>query len=285
MSISSRSAGRTAAFSAKSSSRPRSRKISSRAVGRCTFITTRSPSSSRARCTWPMVPAASGSGSMLSKTSSHGTCSSCSITATTSAWVSGGTLSCRWASSSTNSCGSRPGRVDRIWPSLEKVGPSCSSASRSRLARSAVESVWPSARSARPYLPTMRPILSARSRSSPPASSVSSSSGSRTVCIPSVVLTMTTVQRALCEIRFGTLPSRNSLRPLMPAFPTTRTSAPSSMAASTIARGGSGWMRTRARPRSPASSRASSRRLASASAMSTSPFSAGITWTMTSSAP
>ncbi len=104
------------------------------------------------------------------------------------------------------------------------------------------------------------------------------------VCIPSVVLTITTVQRALCEMRFGTLPSRNSLRPLMPAFPTTSTSAFSSAAASTIACGGSGWTRTLAWPRSPAISRASSWRLSSAPAMSTSPLAAGITWTMTSSA-
>ena len=41
----------------------------------------------------------------------------------------------------------------------------------------------------------------------------------------SAVFTITTVQAALCETRFGTLPSRNSLRPLMPMLPTTRTSA------------------------------------------------------------
>jgi hypothetical protein len=45
--------------------------MSSRAVGRCTLTTTRSPVSSVARWTWPIVPAASGCGSTLSKTSSH----------------------------------------------------------------------------------------------------------------------------------------------------------------------------------------------------------------------
>ena len=72
---------------------------------------------------------------MCSKTSSHGTPSSCSITCTTSASVSGGTSSCRRASSATTSGGIRSGRVERIWPSLAKVGPSSSSVSRSRAAR------------------------------------------------------------------------------------------------------------------------------------------------------
>ena len=50
------------------------------ASGRCTFTTTFSPFASVARCTWAIVPAASGCGSMWSNTSSHGTPSSCSIT-------------------------------------------------------------------------------------------------------------------------------------------------------------------------------------------------------------
>ena len=67
--------------------------ISSRAPGRCTLTTTRSPLSSVALCTWPIVPAASGSGSIEAKTSSQGTPSSSSITCTTSASVSGATSS------------------------------------------------------------------------------------------------------------------------------------------------------------------------------------------------
>src|SRR5262249_44509206 len=59
------------------------------------------------------------------------------------------------------------------------------------------------------------------------------------------VFTMTTVQRALCETRFGTLPSRNSRRPLMPMLPTTRTSARSASAAATIASEGSSPTPTR----------------------------------------
>ncbi len=42
----------------------------------------------------------------------------------------GGTLSCRFASSSANSVGSRSRRVDRIWPNLMNTGPSDSIASR-----------------------------------------------------------------------------------------------------------------------------------------------------------
>ena len=72
--------------------------------------------------------------STCSNTSSHGTPSSCSITPTTCSSVSGGTLSRSVASSSMNSGGRRSGRVDRICPSLQNVGPSSSSAARTRLA-------------------------------------------------------------------------------------------------------------------------------------------------------
>jgi hypothetical protein len=51
----------------------------------------------------------------------------------------------------------------------------------------------------------------------------------------SAVFTITTVQRALCETRFGTLPSRNSFRPAIPMLPTTSTSASSASAAAMIA--------------------------------------------------
>ena len=63
------------------------------------------------------------------------------------------------------------------------------------------------------------------------------------------MFTITTVQRAACETRFGTLPSRNSVRPPMPALPTTSTSALSSSAARTMPAAGSGSTRTTARAR------------------------------------
>ena len=139
MSMSSRSAGRSAAFSAKSSSRPRSRRIVPR--GRALHLDHHAVAvlepcpvhladrSGRERLGVDALE------DVLPWHLQH-----CSITATTSSCVSGGTLSCRCESSTTNSCGSKPGRVDKICPSFENVGPGCSSASRRRLARSAVVS-------------------------------------------------------------------------------------------------------------------------------------------------
>src|SRR4051812_36040082 len=83
---------------------------------------------------------------------------------------------------------------------------------------------------------------------------------------PSVVLTMITVQRALWLIRFGTFPSRNSLRPAIPALPTTSTSIAASPAAPTIAIAGSSSTTTWARPRRPASRSASDWRASAAAA-------------------
>ena len=98
MSITSFRPGRFAAFSANTSRSARSCSISSRASGRWTLITTFSPVASVARWTWAIVPAASGLGSTVSKTSSHGTPSSSSIIETTSASERGATLSRRVAS-------------------------------------------------------------------------------------------------------------------------------------------------------------------------------------------
>ena len=57
----------------------------------------------------------------------------CSMTLTTCSSLSGGTWSCSVASSSMNSGGRRSGRVERICPSFANVGPSSSSALRTRL--------------------------------------------------------------------------------------------------------------------------------------------------------
>ena len=210
-----------------------------------------------------------GTGSRDSNTSSHGTPSSSSITVTTSSWVSGGTLSWSFASSSTNAEGIRSGRVDRICPSLAKVGPSSSSALRNRLARSRMACSL-----GRPFdratnssfhasFATTDPIDAARPRSFP-STSTSGGEPSRSIAgggscpfpLTSAVLTMTTVHRALWETRFGTFPRRNSLRPVMPRLPTTRTSTCSSCAAVTMARAGSVSTATCARPLAPAISRA-----------------------------
>ena len=87
---------------------------------------------------------------------------------------------------------------------------------------------------------------------------------------------MTTVQGALCETRFGTLPSRNSRRPLMPTFPTTSTSAFSSPATRMIAAEGSSPASTRAPAPSDSAKRVSSGR--------TDAVPSATTWRTTSSA-
>ena len=164
MSTSLRRPGRFSALLANSSRSPRSRMIATRAPRRCTLTTTFWPVSRVATCTCPIVPAASGSGSIDSNTSSQGTPSSSSITETTSSSLMGVTLSWSVASSSMNSGGSRSGRVERIWPSLAKVGPSSSRARRRLRARSR-SGTSPAPRSRRPYLATTRPISAARPRS------------------------------------------------------------------------------------------------------------------------
>ena len=87
---------------------------------------------------------------------------------------------------------------------------------------------------------------------------------------PSEVSTMTTVHGALCETRFGTLPSRNSRRPLMPTLPTTSTSAFSCAAARTIASdGSSAAISTSARAPSDSANRVSSGSTAAARSVTT----------------
>jgi multisubunit Na+/H+ antiporter MnhB subunit len=63
--------------------------------------------------------------------------------------------------------------------------------------------------------------------------------------VSGVVLTITTVHLALCEMRLGTLPSRNSFLPLIPRLPTTSMSARRSWAAARMAEAGSGSTATR----------------------------------------
>lgn len=240
--------------------------MSVRASGRWTLMTTRSPVASPARCTWPIVPAASGDGSIVSKTSSHGTPRSCSMTRTTSDSDSGATRSRSCESSSMNSGGKRSGRVDRICPSFANVGPSSSSAARNRCACRRRASDPPSSPMGRsnssrtPCFASTAAIVAPRAN--PPPACVPFDSAAlpapRAAPLPSAepVLTMMTVHRALWLMRFGTLPRRNCRRPAMPAFPTTRTSAASSLAARTIAIAGSSSNTTFPRARCPAIDRA-----------------------------
>jgi hypothetical protein len=205
-----------------------------------------------------------------------------------------------------NSGGSRSGRVERICPSLQNVGPSSSSAARIRLA-CRTRPTEPSA-SGRPnssFSPCLAKTVAifvprAISRGWVAVSTCElritvALRGSRIgAATPSVVLTMITVHRALWLMRFGTLPSRNSFRPAIPALPTTSTSISASSAAWTIAIAGSSSITTWARPRSPAirsasiwsSSAALRARVASAAPNSVSALVDGnTTWTRWSSAP
>src|SRR5262245_51937310 len=168
-----------------------------------------------------------------------------------------------------NSGGNRSGRVDKIWPSLQNVGPSSSRASRSRLAlraRPAVPSSSGRPKTSRsPCLAKTVAIFDPRAIrcgwvsgvGAPARITVPPGAAGIVLVTPSVVFTMITVHRALWLIRFGTLPSRNSLRPAIPALPTTRTSMRASSAAPTIAIAGSSSTTTWARPRPPASRSAS----------------------------
>ncbi len=270
MSITCLSSLRSDTFSANSSSSARSCSMSSRAPGRWTFTTTRSPLASVARCTWAIVPAASGVDSIESNTSSHGTPSSCSITVTTCSSESGGTWSCSEASSSMNSGGSRSGSRRQH---LTELGER-----RSQLLEGRRAAAWPGggSRCCRPrpagrrapsgravaitdaiFVPARHEVRLGSRQPRCPGSTVLWR-GSAVAAFPSGanVLTMITVHRALWLIRFGTLPRRNSLRPAIPALPTTRTSISSSSVACTIAMAGSSSTTTFACPRSPASCRA-----------------------------
>ena len=163
-----------------------------------------------------------------------------------------------------NSGPRRSGRVDRICPSLQNVGPSSSNASRMRFAwrwRPTAPS-W-SGRPKSSFRPCLAKTVAIFVPRAIRCGCVSTSGaperitvGLVGVCtawpIPSVVFTMITVQRALWLMRFGTLPSRNSLRPAIPAFPTTRTSIAAASAAWTIAIAGSSSTTTWDLPRSPA---------------------------------
>ena len=126
------------------------------------------------------------------------------------------------------------------------------------------------------------------------ASSVSSRGALPATAGTDPVFTMMTVQRALCEMRFGTLSRRNSVLPCIPAFPTTRTSAPASSAVRTMTFGASSSTSTLALPRTPASSaamressdaalRARVPAAAPASVVPRAPV--GRTWMISSSAP
>ncbi|MDT4836183.1 hypothetical protein FQZ97_698700 [compost metagenome] len=121
--------------------RARSFSITPRMLGRSTFTATSriSPWLVRmvAKCTCAIEALAMGVSSNCTNTSLTGRRKARSMVATATAEGNGGTRSCRKASSSAMSGGSRSRRVDSTWPNFTKIGPSRSSASRRRWPRGA----------------------------------------------------------------------------------------------------------------------------------------------------
>ena len=194
------------------------------ASGRCTFTTTRWPSAMRARCTCPIVPAASGSRIDVGRTRPPtGRRARCSITATTSASDIGGTSDCSAASSVTYSGGDqvrarredlaelaerRPELLEGLAQPPRRLGSRVAGATAGRRAgarrpaRGRARSRGPAVGAARSRRPLAR-RSARRWRCSRPRP-----------CTP-----------ARCVTRLATLPSRNCLRPRIPELPTTTTSA------------------------------------------------------------
>src|SRR5882762_9818868 len=93
------------------------------------------PPGSTARCTCATDALAMGSASNFSKTFATGSPNARSTSASASSPGNGGTRSCSFASSSARSAGRRSRRVESTWPNLTNIGPSASSARRSRTPR------------------------------------------------------------------------------------------------------------------------------------------------------
>jgi|GEM_PF-5671107 hypothetical protein len=119
------------------SSRAASRRVISRSLstvwltsGRRTLTTTRAPDIRVAACTWAMDAAAIGVRSKLANTSLTSAPSSDRSTCSTAGHGTPAASSCRRLSSPVNSAGRRSRRVDSTCPSLTKVTPPSSMASR-----------------------------------------------------------------------------------------------------------------------------------------------------------
>ncbi len=89
-----------------------------RSPGRCTFTATSVPSASRARCTWAMLAAATGVGSIDSNVSARRWPSSRSITSSATPALRHGTSSRHQAKASVQGSGSAPLAVAMSWPSF-----------------------------------------------------------------------------------------------------------------------------------------------------------------------
>src|SRR6266571_5019324 len=126
----------------KRSTRPAATSMSARSFsitgiipGRRILTAASVPPGSTARCTWATDALATGCSSNFSKIFAIGLPNARSTSATASSPGNGGTRSWSFASSSARSAGKRSRRVESTWPNLTKMGPSASSARRSRAPR------------------------------------------------------------------------------------------------------------------------------------------------------
>src|SRR5579875_3329791 len=120
-------------ISASQKKRSRSRANASAMPGRSSLTATSCPSVVRAKCTWAIEAAATAVSSKSANRLATGSPNSASINARACRPGKGGRRSCRLARSAAISSPNRSARVDRIWPSLMKLGPSSLSAAASRL--------------------------------------------------------------------------------------------------------------------------------------------------------
>src|SRR6266571_9121203 len=126
----------------KRSTRPAAESMSARSFaitgsipGRRILTAASVPPGSTARCTWATDALATGCSSNFSKIFASGLPNARSTSATASSPGNGGTRSWSFSSSSARSAGKRSRRVESTWPNLTKMGPSASSARRSRAPR------------------------------------------------------------------------------------------------------------------------------------------------------
>src|SRR3954467_8445819 len=103
--------------------------------GRRIFKITATPFGSFARCTCAIEAAAKGSRSRSTKTSKGERPSACSTCGQSSSKETGVAWLCSAASSVVHAGGRRSSRVESIWPSLTKVGPSSSNGKPDALLR------------------------------------------------------------------------------------------------------------------------------------------------------
>src|SRR5438445_7627840 len=160
----------------KRSTRPAAESMSARSFaitgiipGRRILTAASVPPGSTARCTWATDALATGCSSNFSKTFAIDLPNARSTSATASSPGNGGTRSWSFASSSARSAGKRSRRVESTWPNLTKMGPSASSARRSRAPRGSLRAR------------KKRSAFSVRARPLPEASANSSSPKRRAI--------------------------------------------------------------------------------------------------------